>query len=109
MGKVRNIGGGKQRTPKQETLPAPGMARTHHVDIEGAADSFQEAEAEAKELRDAAKHRMGVLRAAMAKHKLDLYRLDDGRVVRVKAGEDKVRVEKVKKPRGRRREIPAVR
>lgn len=92
------------RPPKQ--IEIPGAERVHHADIEAAADGYVEASAETKERKETEKHRAKTLLELMRKHKLEVLRLADDRIVRVKAGEDKVRVEPKKKQRGRPRKFP---
>lgn len=87
--------------PKQTEIP--GTARTHYADIEAAADELIEAGEERKGKTKHEKACHGKLLRLMRQHKLEVLRLADNRVVQVKPGEDKVKVEKPKKPRGRRR------
>ena len=87
--------------PKQTEIP--GAERTHYADIEAAADELIEAGEERKGKTEHEKACHGTLLRLMRRYKLEVLRLADNRVVRVKPGEDKVKVEKPKKPRGRRR------
>lgn len=89
------------RPPKQTEIP--GAERVHFADIEAAADELVEAREDAKGKKDHEKACMARLLNLMRKHKLEVLRLADNRIVRVKPGEDKVKVEKPKKARGRRR------
>jgi hypothetical protein len=75
---------------KQDALP--GMKQATHADIERAASSYSQARDERMELTEAEVKRQQALLVAMKKHGLEKYKLEDGRVVEIVAGDEKVKV-----------------
>ena len=77
----------------------PGTERTKHADIEKAADHYAEIRDERMELTEREGKAQESRLAAMKKHGIESYKLDDGREVFVEHGDDKVKVRKPKAPR----------
>jgi len=91
------LGGGstpKARKPRQAKLP--GTEPAEHPDVVNAAEAYVEVRDQRCEMSKRESERAGVLLAAMKKHGLSTYALEDGSRVEVVPGADKV---KVRKPR----------
>jgi len=98
MADVSEIGNGKRkpRKAKPEQTELKGMERRRIPEIEQAAKVYAETRDERMELTEAEVQSQGKLLQVMRTNKLQKYRLDDGRVVRVEEGEAKVKVTKPK-------------
>lgn len=86
----KNARGGAK--PKQESLPGEGFERKTIAEIETAADTYDEAKRERMGLSKTESERKTALIGAMRKHNVSTYRMEDGRLVTLIPGKDKVKV-----------------
>jgi len=91
---------------KAKQTEIPGTEQTHHADIIDAAEALEDEQEKLKAQRHVVERKEFVLRSKMREHKLEVYRLSDGRIVRVKVNEKAV-VSKAKKPRAPKRKLAA--
>jgi hypothetical protein len=82
-----------QETPKTKQVELPGVEREKFEDIEAAAEDYVRVRDKRMALTEEEVENKGILLSAMKEHKLDRYRCEDEKLVRIVPGKENLKVE----------------